>query len=79
VLSPGVVVRESALVEDCVLMDGVNVGPGAVVRRAILDKNVIVPPGYHLGTDAERDGRRFKVSGRGVLAIGKGEAIGSEE
>src|SRR5207245_10582786 len=27
VLSPGVVVRESALVEDCVLMDGVNVGP----------------------------------------------------
>jgi glucose-1-phosphate adenylyltransferase len=79
VLSPDVVVREGALVEDCVLMDGVDVGPGAVVRRAILDKNVIVPPRTHIGGDGERDARRFRLSSRGVVAIGKGQAIWPDE
>jgi glucose-1-phosphate adenylyltransferase len=79
VLSPDVVVREGALVEDCVLMDGVDVGRGAVVRRAIVDKNVIVPPGVHIGEDAGRDGGRFTLSGRGIVAIGKGQAIWPDE
>jgi glucose-1-phosphate adenylyltransferase len=79
ILSPDVVVREGALVEDCVLMDGVEVGAGAVVRRSILDKNVIVPPGVHIGVDRERDARRFKLSAHGVVAIGKGQAIWPDE
>jgi glucose-1-phosphate adenylyltransferase len=79
VLSPGVTIREGAVVEDCVLMDGVDVRSGAVVRRAIVDKNVVVPPGVQLGLDRERDGRRFQHSARGIVAIGKGQAIGSDE
>jgi glucose-1-phosphate adenylyltransferase len=79
VVSPDVVVREGALVENCVLMDGVHVGAGAVVRDAILDKNVIVPPGVHLGVDLDRDRTRFKVTGRGILAIGKNQAIWPDE
>ena len=75
VLSPDVVVREGALVEDCVLMDGVDVGPHAVVRRAILDKNVMVPPGVHIGGDGEHDAERFHLSAGGIVAIGKGQAI----
>ena len=69
VLSPGVVVRESALVEDCVLMDGVNVGPGAVVRRAILDKNVRIAEGTTIGYDLEEDKRRHHVTESGIVVV----------
>ena len=79
VLSGDVVVRERSLVEDCVLMDGVDVGAGAVVRRAIVDKNVIIPPGVHIGVDRERDGKRFTLSRRGIVVIGKGQAIWPDE
>ncbi len=78
VLSPGVRIREGALVEDAVLMDGVDVGPGAVVRRAILDKNVVVPGGIRIGVDPELDARRFRLSRRGIVALGKGEVVPSD-
>jgi glucose-1-phosphate adenylyltransferase len=71
ILSPDVVVHESAIVEDCVLMNRVEVGRGAVLRRAIVDKDVKVPPGLHLTAD----GSRFHVSAGGVVAIGKRQAV----
>jgi glucose-1-phosphate adenylyltransferase len=45
------------------------------VRKAIVDKNVIIPTGVHIGVDSERDGKRFTLSGRGIVVIGKGQAI----
>jgi glucose-1-phosphate adenylyltransferase len=75
VLSPGVRVREGALVEDSVLMHSVDVGPGAVVRRAIVDKNVQIPEGARIGVEPERDRERFIVSDGGVVVIGKGQKI----
>jgi glucose-1-phosphate adenylyltransferase len=76
VLSPRVRVRSHALVEDSVLMDGVDVGQGAVVRRAIIDKQVKIPPNSHIGVDQEFDRQRFKVSQGGVVVIGKREELG---
>jgi hypothetical protein len=38
-----------------------------------------VPPGVHIGEDAGRDGGRFTLSGRGIVAIGKGQAIWPDE
>jgi glucose-1-phosphate adenylyltransferase len=75
VLSPGVRVREGALVEDSVLMHGVDVGPGAVVRRAIVDKNVQIPEGARIGVEPEHDRERFTVSPGGIVVIGKGQKI----
>jgi glucose-1-phosphate adenylyltransferase len=75
VLSPGVRVREGALVEDSVLMHSVDVGPGAVVRRAIVDKNVQIPEGARIGLETERDRERFNVSPGGIVVIGKGQKI----
>jgi glucose-1-phosphate adenylyltransferase len=75
ILSPGVRVREGALVEDSVIMHDVEVGPGAVVRRAIVDKNVVIPDGAGIGVDAARDRERFAVSAGGVVVIGKGQKI----
>src|SRR5262249_50434349 len=75
ILSPDVRVNTGALVEGCVLMDGVQVGRGAVVRRAIVDKNVRVPPGARIGVDPELDRACFTISRGGVVAIGKGQAV----
>jgi glucose-1-phosphate adenylyltransferase len=72
VLSPGVVVREGAVVEESVLLHDVEVGPGAIVRRAIIDKNVAVPEDGRIGVDRELDAERFVVSDGGVVVIGKG-------
>ena len=75
ILSPEVRVNTGALVEDCVLMDGVQVGRGAIVRRAIVDKNVVLPPGARIGVDPDLDRAGFTVSRGGVVAIGKGQQV----
>ncbi len=76
VLSPGVVVHSRALVEDSVLLDGVDVGRDAVIRRAIIDKNVKVPPGARLGVDlAEDRARGYTISESGIVVLGKGDVV----
>ena len=75
VVSPGVVIEAGATVERSVLMHNVVVGKGAVVRDAIVDKNVKVPAGAALGVDREADGRRFTLSDKGVVVVGKRETV----
>jgi glucose-1-phosphate adenylyltransferase len=75
VVSPGAFIHSHALVEDSVLMQGVDVGRGAVVRRAIVDKNVRIAPGARIGVDLEADRERFTVSAGGVVVIPKGETV----
>jgi glucose-1-phosphate adenylyltransferase len=68
-------VHSQALVEDCVLLDGVEVSRGAIVRRAIVDKQVVIPPDARIGVDPERDAARFKISPGGIVVIGKRQVI----
>lgn len=75
VISPGVRIEPRAIVENSVLMHNVVVRAGAIVRNAIVDKNVEVPPGGVIGVDPVADGRRFTISDRGVVVIGKGRPI----
>jgi glucose-1-phosphate adenylyltransferase len=75
VLSPGVHLHSYSVVEDSVVMDGVEVGRNAVVRRAILDKNVRVEPGAEIGVDPEADRERFTVSAGGIVVVGKGAVV----
>ncbi|MFP4233870.1 MAG: glucose-1-phosphate adenylyltransferase [Nitriliruptoraceae bacterium] len=75
VVSPGAHVHTGAVIEDSVLLHGVEVGRRAVVRRAIIDKGVYVPPGARIGVDPEQDRARFHVSEGGVVVIGKHDVI----
>jgi glucose-1-phosphate adenylyltransferase len=75
ILSPGVRLHSYSLVEDSVLMHGVEVGRKAVVRRAIVDKNVVIDPGAQVGVDPEADRARFTVSAGGIVVIPKGVRV----
>jgi len=72
VLGRSVFVHSYSQVEDCVLMDYVEIGRHARVRRAILDKNVVVAEGDEIGYDIERDRERFFVTDSGLVVIPKG-------
>ena len=50
VLSPGVVVREGAVVQDSVILRDVVIEAGAVVDRCILDRGVVVGAGAQVGS-----------------------------
>ncbi len=75
ILSPDVRVNSYAVVEDSVLLDGVEVGRNALIKKAIIDKNVKIPAGMQIGVDLEADRERFTVSECGVVVVGKAEKL----
>jgi glucose-1-phosphate adenylyltransferase len=76
VLSPYCRINSFSLVEDSILMHGVNVGRHAKIRRAIIDKGVEIPPGTRIGYDrAEDEARGFYVSEGGITVVPKETVI----
>jgi glucose-1-phosphate adenylyltransferase len=74
VLSPNVRVNSYAVVEDAILLEGVDVGRYCRVRKAIIDKDVKLPPYTVLGFDPAFDrARGFAVTEGGVVVVPKGE------
>jgi glucose-1-phosphate adenylyltransferase len=74
ILSANVRVNSYAVVESCILFDGVDVGRHSRIRRAIIDKDVKIPQNTTIGYDPEHDRRRgFQVTEEGVVVIAKAE------
>ncbi len=71
IISPGVRVKEGAVVEDSIILEGAQVGSGAKVRRAIIDKFSIIPSQFALGFDDLKDARNFKLSKLGIRVVPK--------
>jgi len=69
VLSPEVRINSYSQVDDCILMNGVDIGRYAKLRRVIIDKNVHIPPGMEIGYNLDADRRRFTVTESGVVVI----------
>ena len=74
-LSPLTHVHSYSLVEDSILMHGVQIGRNAVVRKAIIDKEVVIGEGVEIGVDPEKDRERFDVSAGGIVVIPKGQRV----
>jgi glucose-1-phosphate adenylyltransferase len=73
ILSRGVRVHASALVEGSVIMDNCDIGRHAKVRRAILDKNVHIPENAQIGYDIEADrAHGWHVTDSGIVVISGG-------
>jgi glucose-1-phosphate adenylyltransferase len=75
ILSPQVRINSWALVQDSVLMDGVDVGRRAVLRRTVVDKGVRIPAGFVVGEDPDEDRRHFPVTPAGVTVIPRGAVL----
>jgi glucose-1-phosphate adenylyltransferase len=74
ILSPRTRINSYAVVEDSILLDGVDVGRYCRIRRAIIDKDVKLPPYTVLGYDPEFDrSRGFTVTDAGVVVVAKTE------
>jgi len=69
ILSPEVRVNSYSTVDECILMNGVDIGRHARLHRVIVDKHVHIPAGTRIGYDLEEDRRRFSVTDSGVVVI----------
>ena len=75
ILSPLAHLHSYSLVEDSILMHGVEVARSAVVRRAIVDKNCYIGEGVEIGVDPVKDAERFHVTEGGIVVIPKGTRV----
>jgi glucose-1-phosphate adenylyltransferase len=75
VLSPGVVVKQGAVVRHSVVMTDTVIGENAVVEYAILDKRVRVGAGAKVGYGKERDPNPTVDLKRGLTVAGKNTVI----
>jgi glucose-1-phosphate adenylyltransferase len=75
ILFPRVRVNSFSHIEECVLMDGVEVGRHARLKRVIADKGVRIPPRTEIGYDLEADRQKYHVSPSGVIVLPKGATI----
>lgn len=76
IISPDVRVNSYALVEDSILLDGVEVGRRARIRRAIIDKEVKIPPGFEIGWNRKLDlARGLTITPDGLTVVAKGEEL----
>ncbi len=75
ILGNRVRVNSFSQIEECILLDGVQIGRYARLHRAIIDKDVVVPQGMEVGYNLERDRERWFVSDDGVVVIPKGALL----
>jgi len=75
ILSPDVRINSYALVENSILLDGVDIGRNCRIRNTIIDKGVKVPPGSVIGYDLDHDrARGWVTTEQGVVVIPKDES-----
>jgi glucose-1-phosphate adenylyltransferase len=72
VLGRNVHAHSHSLIEESIIMDGVDIGQHCRIRRAIIDKDVHIPPGTEVGYDANLDRERgHKVTESGITVVPK--------
>lgn len=77
ILAQRVRVNSYAILDGCILFNGVNVGRHARLRNCIVDKYVDIPEGSQIGYDRKADEERFFVSESGIVVVPKGADVSS--
>jgi len=72
IISYYVIVRSWATVEESVIMDEVIVGRHCRIKKAIVDKHNAIPAHTEIGYNPDEDKKRFTVTPRGIVVVGKG-------
>lgn len=68
-LFSNVIINAYSVVEDSVILPGVNVGENVRIRRAVIDCSCIIPDGTIIGEDPEEDKKRFHVTDTGITLV----------
>jgi len=76
ILSPGVIVERSALIEQSIIFNNVTVETNARIKRAIVDKESKIQANVSIGYDPEADKKRgCEISRGGITVVPKGAEI----
>ncbi len=62
-------VNSFCVVEDTVVLPGVDLGRHARIKNAIIDGGCVIPPGLVVGEDPELDAKRFYRTEKGITLI----------
>lgn len=58
-----------SLIEESLLLPGVQIGERCEIRRAIIDSDCRIPPGTQIGVNLEEDRRNFHVTESGIRLV----------
>jgi len=78
ILSYNVTVHTGALVQDSVVLPGVDIGQGCQLHKVVVESGCKLPAGLIVGKDPVLDGQRFYRTEQGVTLITP-EMLGQEE
>ena len=73
---PEVRIHSYSLVQDCVVLSGVQIGRNCLLKKCIIDKNCTIPDGTQIGLDPLEDAKRFHVTPSGVTLVMLGQEQG---
>ena len=76
-LFSGVYVHSYSLIEDSIVLPGVQVGRHCVLRKCIIDKSCSIPEGTQIGVDPVADRKRFHVTASGITLVSR-EMLGQD-
>ncbi|APW45295.1 glucose-1-phosphate adenylyltransferase [Rhodoferax antarcticus] len=66
---PNVRMHSYSLVQDCVVLSGVQIGRHCALQKCIIDKNCTIPDGTQIGLDPLEDAKRYHVTPLGVTLV----------
>ncbi len=71
VLSRGTLIQPGAMLEECIIGQGVTIGENCKLRRVIVDAHNNIPPNTVIGYDTAEDRERYHVDeASGIVVIG---------
>jgi glucose-1-phosphate adenylyltransferase len=73
VIGRNVRINSYSLIEDSIIMDGVEIGRGCQIRRAIIDKHNVIPAGTEIGANFARDREHYFVSEDDIVVVQRGD------
>jgi len=71
VIGPSVRINSYTQIDNCIIMDGVEIGRGCKIRNAIIDKHVRIPEGSEIGYDSKEDAKIGTVTESGIVVLEK--------
>ncbi|MGZ8366292.1 MAG: glucose-1-phosphate adenylyltransferase [Nitrospira sp.] len=78
IIGRGVRIDRGAQLEECIILDDVQIGSHARLRRVIADRRSTIPPHSRIGYDPAHDHARFRYATSGLVVLPHSSLLNSE-